>query len=212
MNAITLLKADHKTVKTLFKQFERLGENARSEKKKVVERIIEELSIHAAIEEQLVYPAARKAVPDGEDDVLEALEEHHIVKWTLSELEKMSPEEERFDAKVSVLIESVRHHIEEEEEGLFPKMREAIGRKELEALGASLEAAKKAAPTHPHPRAPDTPPGNLVANPGAALVDRVTDSVVDAGKAIAKKVRSATKAAPKRGKSGKTASASRSRA
>jgi hemerythrin superfamily protein len=209
MNAITLLKADHKTVKTLFKQFEQLGENARSEKKKVVERIIKELAVHAVIEEQVLYPAARKAVPDGEEDVLEALEEHHIVKWTLSELEKMSPEEERFDAKVSVLIESVRHHIEEEEGELFPKLRQAIGRKELEALGASLEAAKKVAPTHPHPRAPDTPPGNLVAGAGAALVDRVADGVVEAGKSIAKKVKRATKAAPKRGK---TASKSRARA
>lgn len=209
MNAITLLKADHKTVKTLFKQFEQLGENARSEKKKVVERIIKELAVHAVIEEQVLYPAARKAVPDGEENVLEALEEHHIVKWTLSELEKMSPEEERFDAKVSVLIESVRHHIEEEEGELFPKLRQAMGRKDLEALGASLEAAKKVAPTHPHPRAPDTPPGNLVAGAGAALMDRVTDGVVEAGKSIAKKVKRATKAAPKRGK---TASKSRARA
>ena len=209
MNALTLLKADHKTVKTLFRQFERLGEDAKSEKKKVVERIVQELAVHAAIEEQVLYPAARKAVPDSEDDVLEALEEHHIVKWTLSELEKMSPDDERFDAKVTVLIESVRHHIEDEEGALFPKLRAALGRKELEALGASLEAAKKVAPTHPHPRAPDTPPGNLVAGAGAALVDRVADSVVAAGKAIAKKVRSATKTAAKRGK---TASASRAQA
>jgi hemerythrin superfamily protein len=209
MNAITLLRADHKTVKALFKQFEQLGENAKSEKKRIVERIIKELAVHAAIEEQVLYPAARKAVPDGEENVLEALEEHHIVKWTLSELEKMSPDAERFDAKVSVLIENVRHHIEEEEGELFPKIREALGRKDLEALGASLEAAKKTAPTHPHPRAPDTPPGNLVAGPGAALVDRVADGVVEAGKAIAKKVRSASKSAPKRGKK---ASASRARA
>lgn len=200
MNALTLLKADHKTAKTLFDQFEKLGENAKSEKKKVVERIIKELSIHAAIEEQLLYPAARKAVPDTEDNVLEALEEHHIVKWTLSELDKMSPEDERFDAKVSVLIESVRHHIKEEEGELFPKLQSALDRKELEALGASLEAAKKAAPTHPHPRAPDTPPGNLIAGPGAAVLDRVVDTVVEAGKAIAKKVRGATKTTGKQGK------------
>lgn len=209
MNAITLLKTDHKTVKTLFRQFERLGENARSEKKKIVERIIKELAVHAAIEEQVLYPAARKAVPDSEDNVLEALEEHHIVKWTLSELEKMGPDEERFDAKVSVLIESVEHHIEEEEGELFPKLREALGRKELEALGEALEAAKKGAPTHPHPRAPDTPPGNLVAGPGAALVDRAVDSVVKAGKALGKRVRSASKTTPKRRRTG---AASRGRA
>jgi hemerythrin superfamily protein len=211
MNAITLLKEDHKNVKALFKKFEGLGENANSEKKKVVERIIKELAMHAAIEEQLLYPAARKVVPAAEDNVLEALEEHHIVKWTLNELEDMSPDEERFDAKVSVLMESVRHHIEEEEEDLFPKLRNALSRKQLDALGASLEAAKKGAPTHPHPSAPDSPPGNTFSVPGAALLDRALDSVVDgvtgAGRAIVKTVKDATDMSPspaqkKRGNAG----------
>jgi hemerythrin superfamily protein len=180
---------DHKTVEALFKQFEGFGEKAKHQKKRIVSRIITELAVHAAIEEQVLYPAARKAVPDEEKHVLEALEEHHIVKWTLSELEKMGPDDERFDAKVAVLIESIRHHVEEEEGELFPKIQEALDKTELEALGASLEAAKKVAPTHPHPRAPDTPPGNVVAGLGAGLVDRV----MDAGKMLARKVLSAPK-------------------
>jgi hemerythrin-like domain-containing protein len=172
MDAITLLRDDHKNVKALFRQFEKAGDNARQTKERTVGKIIEELSIHAAIEEQLFYPAVRKAVEEAEDVVLESLEEHHIVKWTLSELEGMSPDDERFDAKVTVLIESVRHHIEEEENELFPKVREAMGRKALTELGDKMAKAKRSAPTHPHPRMPDEPPMNVLAGPAVAVADR----------------------------------------
>src|SRR6478609_7497742 len=158
MDAITLLRNDHRTVKQLFTRFEKLGENAGVAKRDVVEQIIEELSIHAAIEEQLFYPAVRATVPGVEDGVLESLEEHHIVKWVLSELEGMDPADERFDAKVTVLIENVRHHIDEEEGELFPKVRDELGRKALGELGDAMETVRAAAPTHPHPRAPDEPP------------------------------------------------------
>ena len=80
VDAITLLRADHKTVEQLFKRFERAGERAHVEKRQIVDRIIEELSIHAAIEEQILYPVARETVPATDDVVLESLEEHHIVK------------------------------------------------------------------------------------------------------------------------------------
>jgi len=176
MDAVTLLRNDHKTVEGLFKKFEKAGPNAHKTKQDLVEKIIEELSIHAAIEEQVLYPAAREADPDEDALVLESLEEHHIVKWVLSELDGMSPEDERFTAKVTVLIENVRHHVEEEEGELFPALRKAMKRKDLEELAQAMEKAKKAAPTHPHPRAPDTPPGNLVAGVAAGAVDRAQDT------------------------------------
>jgi hemerythrin superfamily protein len=78
-DAIVLLRNDHKTVEKLFKQFEKLGDNALKTKRDVVDRIIEELSVHAAIEEQHFYPTIRKHSPDIADDVLEGLEEHHVV-------------------------------------------------------------------------------------------------------------------------------------
>src|SRR3954465_15330663 len=131
MDAITLLKNDHKTVEKLFKQFENAGDRATTTKRNLVEKIIEELAIHAAIEEQVFYPACRELVPESEDMVLESLEEHHIVKWTLSELEGLDPQDERFEAKVTVLMESVRYHVEEEESDLFPDIRKGLGRKQL---------------------------------------------------------------------------------
>ena len=193
-DAIVLLKNDHKTVEKLFKQYEKLGDKAYTQKRQVVDQIITELSIHAAIEEQYFYPAVRKEAEEIQDVVLEGLEEHHIVKWTLSELADLSPEEERFDPKVKVLIESVRHHVEEEEDEMFPKVREAMGRKALQELGDTLEQGKLAAPTGPQPKAPDTPPGNLVEPAAAALAAESTRKI-----AAAESKSTATKAEKKRG-------------
>ncbi len=182
MDALQLLKKDHRTVEKLFKDFERHGERAGNAKRKTVDAIIRELSIHAAIEEAAFYPAIRRKAAEagsGETDheILESLEEHHIVKWTLSELQKMSPSDERFDAKVTVLIESVRHHVRDEEKELFPEVRELFDRKELRDLGRQLETAKGMAPTRPHPRAPDQPPFNVVSDIVSAVVDRGRDAL-----------------------------------
>jgi len=177
MDAITLLKDDHKTVERLFRRFEKAGDDAYREKRDIADRIVEELSIHAAIEEQIFYPVTRMTVTDVEDVVLESLEEHHIVKWVLSEISSMDPQDERFDAKVTVLIENVRHHVEEEESEFFPKVREELGRKSLNDLGEALEQAKKTAPTRPHPHSPDSPPGNIIVGTAAGMVDKVSDTV-----------------------------------
>jgi len=175
MNAIKLLKDDHRRVKALFKKYEQAGEGAAKERQSIAKSIIKELSIHAAVEEQLLYPAARAVDSRMDDIVLESLEEHHVAKWTLNELDKMSPEDERFDAKMTVLMENIRHHIEEEEGDLFPKLAKRLGRTDLEELGRMIDAAKKAVPTHPHPMAPDTPPGNVLVGPLAKLLDKGKD-------------------------------------
>jgi hemerythrin superfamily protein len=177
MDAITLLKDDHKTVEQLFRRYEKAGDRAHAEKRNIVERFTEALSVHAAIEEQLFYPVVRATVPGTEDMALESLEEHHIVKWVLSELEHMEPEDERFDAKVTVLIENVRHHVKEEEHDFFPKVRDELGRDALSHLGDAMVEAKKTAPTRPHPRSPDSPPGNVVVGAAVGVADRIGDTV-----------------------------------
>jgi hemerythrin superfamily protein len=149
MDAIVLLKEDHKTVEQLFKKFEKAGENATSTKKKLVDEVIKELTTHAYIEETIFYPAARRAVPDTADHVLESVEEHHVVVWMLSELMGMDPEDERYDAKMTVLMENVRHHVKEEEDEWFPQVRKALGRNDLAKLGEQMEAAKADAPADP---------------------------------------------------------------
>ena len=185
MNALTLLKQDHGNVEALFKQFEGLTHDGdATEKRRVVDHVVEQLSVHAAIEEQLFYPAIRACSEEARDLVLEALEEHHVVKWTLSEIEKLPPSDERFDAKVRVLIESVRHHVEEEENELFEIIRTAVNTTRLEELGTAMEQAKATAPTRPHPRTPDEPPLNVLVGVPAAVLDKA----LNAGKHVVGRV------------------------
>jgi hemerythrin-like domain-containing protein len=105
--------------------------------------------VHTYIENECMYPEVRKLLPDLEDDVLESYEEHHVADVLCVELAAMSPDDERFDAKTTVLIENVTHHIEEEESDWFPKVREGLGRKQLQEIGARMIELKKKAPRRP---------------------------------------------------------------
>jgi hemerythrin-like domain-containing protein len=157
MDAITLLKNDHKAAARLFREFERAGPT--TDRQSVVDSIIETLSVHTAIEEGVFYPAARREASETLADVFEGLEEHHVVKWLLLELSELDPSDDRFNAKTKVVIEFVRHHVEEEETEFFPKLRKALGRKRLLELGAELEAAKVTAPGFPQVSAKMSPQG-----------------------------------------------------
>ena len=148
-DAIAMLKDDHKVVEKLFKQFEKAGDSAYAKKRQIVDEVVKELTTHAYIEETLFYPTARKAAPETGEHVLESVEEHHVVAWMLSELMNTDPRDERFDAKMMVLMENVRHHVEEEEKEWFPEVRKAMSRSDLKELGAKMEAAKSQAPSNP---------------------------------------------------------------
>ena len=148
-DAIVLLKEDHREIRKLFTDFEKAGENAHKTKGKLVDQMIELLTVHTYIENEVMYPRVRELLPEVEDDVLESYEEHHVADLLVVELAAMKPEDERFTAKTTVLIESVRHHIEEEEEDWFPKVREGLGRTVLSELGAEMLEAKKTAPRRP---------------------------------------------------------------
>ena len=148
-DAIVLLKEDHKEVRKVFRDFESAGEDATERKGKLVEKMIELLTQHTYIENEVMYPRVRELLPDLEDDVLESYEEHHVADVLVMELSGMKPTDERFDAKTTVLIENVRHHMDEEEEDWFPQVRDGLGRKALQEIGEELLAAKKKAPTKP---------------------------------------------------------------
>ncbi|MDT0214230.1 hemerythrin domain-containing protein [Knoellia sp. CPCC 206450] len=148
-DAIVLLKEDHKEIRKLFTDFENAGEDASKTKAKIVHRIIELLTVHTYIENEVMYPRVRALLPDLEDDILESYEEHHVADVLVMELYGMEPDAERFDAKATVLIENVRHHIEEEEDEWFPKVRAGLGRKALQEIGEELLVAKKTAPREP---------------------------------------------------------------
>ena len=125
-DAIALLTADHKSVKQLFNQFDALKESTDSDGQKadLVESICVALTIHAQIEEEIFYPAVRKAIDD--DDLMdEADVEHDEVKALIAQLETMEPGDDHYDAKVTVLGEDIDHHVKEEEGEMFPKARKA---------------------------------------------------------------------------------------
>ena len=148
-DAIVLLKADHKEIRRLFREFEAAGAKAVKQKARLVGQIIELLTVHTYIENEVMYPEVRALLPELKDDVLESYEEHHVADVLCMELSGMAAGAERFDAKATVLIEVVTHHIEEEEQDWFPKVRAGLGRKQLQELGAKLEEARAKAPRTP---------------------------------------------------------------
>ena len=147
-DAIVMLKADHKEVRALFREFQK-SSTTPARKEAIVEKVIELLTVHTYIESEVMYPRVRELLPDLEDDILESYEEHHVADVLVMELSGMSPSDERFDAKTTVLIENVQHHMDEEEQDWFPKVREGLGRKALQEIGEALLAAKKKAPKKP---------------------------------------------------------------
>jgi hemerythrin superfamily protein len=173
VHALTVLERDHRTVEDLFTRFEQASRDDTATLAEIRDQIIRELSVHAVIEELVFYPGVREADPELEDMVLEGLEEHHGVKVVLSELEKLLPTAERFRPKMTVLIENVRHHVKEEEEDIFPKVREKLTEQQLTDMGEALEKAKETAPTRPHPFQPDQPPLNALLGAPVAAFDRV---------------------------------------
>lgn len=139
VDAIKLLKADHREVEKMFKQFEQLEDDA--EKRALANQICTALIIHAQIEEEIFYPAVREPVND-EDLMNEAEVEHASAKQLIAEIQSMSPSDRLFDAKVTVLGEYVNHHVVEEEGEMFPECKGSGV--DLKALGAQL-ADRKAA-------------------------------------------------------------------
>jgi hemerythrin superfamily protein len=140
-DALALLIADHRAVEKLFKAFERAADDDLEAKATLAQRACEELSIHAMIEEELLYPAAQEALPDSDKlDVEEAYIEHFLVKTLIAKFETMKAGDKGFDATFKVMSEMVGHHVEEEEEELFPELRKS--KCNLQALGARIASRK----------------------------------------------------------------------
>ena len=142
-DATTLLAKDHKDVKALFKRYEKLSkaEAEGSERQELAEQICQMLTVHAQIEEEIFYPAVREAEVD-EDLLDEAEVEHASAKDLIAQIQSMSPEDDLYDAKVTVLGEYINHHVEEEEGQMFPKARRA--KVDLEGLGEQIKQRKQA--------------------------------------------------------------------
>ena len=138
-NATQMIRQDHKKVEGLFKKFEQTqGSQA---KRRLAENAMAELEVHAALEEEIFYPAVKKEVDDGSSMVQEAIEEHQTVKQLISELKRMEEADEEFESQFSQLMENVQHHVEEEESEMLPKVEES--QLDLNSLGQQMAQRKQ---------------------------------------------------------------------
>ncbi|MEV7360344.1 hemerythrin domain-containing protein [Kitasatospora sp. NPDC091276] len=154
-DAIVLLREDHKEVRRLFRQYRELaagdgdGDGGGDARHETVERIVEALTVHTYLEDELVYPRIRQEVPGLAEDMDRARQEHHVADLLCEELSRMSPGDEGYDAKTAVLIDAVDRHIDQEEGSWFPMVRAALGRRELQEIGERMQAMRETAPRRP---------------------------------------------------------------
>ena len=150
VNAIDFLKEQHREVEALFDEFEKLSDRAVKSRQSLFDEISHKLTCHARIEEKIFYPEGR---PVDKDLTLEAYEEHDVIKSMLRKIAHTTPDDETFKAKMTVLKEVVKHHVEEEENTFFPEMEKQLGRDRLEELGMELQQSfERLDAGHPEPK------------------------------------------------------------
>jgi hemerythrin superfamily protein len=174
-NIVDDIVTDHREFESIFAQIESSGDPRTQPD--LVDHVIAGIVRHAVAEEQYIYPAARDVLPDGDEVVGHELEEHSKAEKIMKAIEKAGVGDAEYDELVRALIKDIRHHVEEEENDLLPKLRDACPSEQLQELSEKFQRAKAIAPTRPHPMAPDQPPANKILAPGAGLVDRLRDAL-----------------------------------
>lgn len=150
MDAIELLLHQHNEIRGLFNQYQQMQASASpQQKRELTKKIIEKLMVHTYLENKCMYPMTRTLCPDLNSEVLESYQEHHVADVLAAELAELSPEDERYDAKMTVLMESILHHLQEEEQVLFPRARSCIDAQQLQEMGAQMAALEAEAPRAP---------------------------------------------------------------
>ncbi|MFF9024814.1 hemerythrin domain-containing protein [Streptomyces eurythermus] len=180
-DVIAELTTDHREVEELFGKIEALPPGD-AQRKKYADQAVIELVRHSVAEEAYLYPAVREFLPDGDRIADKEIEDHAEAERTMKELERVEADAPEFDRLIGELMTEIRSHVRDEEDNLFPQLRDAASGDELMKLGDKVRQAKKTAPTRPHPSAPDTPPANKLLAPGAGMVDRIRDALTGRGK------------------------------
>jgi hemerythrin superfamily protein len=172
---VTELTKDHDELRAMFAKLRSRASG--HERDDLIREMTVELVKHSVAEEVHLYPLIRKVLPDGDRIADHEIAEHAEVERALKDLEKIDHSDPRSSELVDEVIDEVTHHAAEEENDVFPQLRETCSAEQLHEFGNKIRAAKKLAPTHPHPSAPDTPPANKIVGPLAGLVDRVRDAM-----------------------------------
>jgi len=179
LDVVDVLLADHRTVDLLFDQLLEGTATASERRRDVADVLVAELMRHSAAEEQYVYPAARRYLPGGDALADRELQEHNRAEELMDQLMDTDADDPRFAPLVVQLAREIRAHVRHEEGDLFPRLRAAVDRGTLVRLATEVMAAKKLAPTRPHPTGPHHPPMNRIAAPVLGLFDRAADSLTD---------------------------------
>jgi hemerythrin superfamily protein len=176
-DVIDVLTTDHREAEELVGEI--LAATDAGRRREAAEQLIAELVRHAVAEEMFVYPAIRKHVPDGEQAVEHDIQEHKELESLMKEIEGVDAAEPEFALLVTRLQEVLADHVRDEEGKQFPLLRQHIPAHELSGLADKVEAAKKVAPTRPHPAAPNSALFHKLVGPGVGFVDRLRDRLTD---------------------------------
>ncbi|MFD6939075.1 hemerythrin domain-containing protein [Streptomyces goshikiensis] len=179
-DVIEELMCDHREVDDLFSAIERTAPAL--DRQTLAEQLTIELVRHAVAEEEHLYPAIREHFPDGELIADKELADHARVERMLKDLEGVDGAGLEFDRRIAELRAEVTAHVWDEEQNLFPRLRQGCSPEDLHRLGDKVRRAKKFAPTRPHPGAPGTPSGGRLPAPATGLVDRARDFVSGRGR------------------------------
>jgi hemerythrin-like domain-containing protein len=176
-DVVDVLTTDHNEVVDLLQQI-KTSTNT-EERRDLADTVISELVRHSVAEEMFVYPAMRKHLPDGEEAVDHDIKEHKELEQTMKKLEAVAADDPEFDQLLGQLENVLRDHVQDEEAEQFPGLRAQVPREELVKIAKKVEAAKKVAPTRPHPLAPNNPVFHKLVGPGVGLVDRLRDKLTN---------------------------------
>lgn len=174
-DAVELLKRDHRTVERMFSEYEQTQDP--DERTRIAHDVVHELAVHGEIEELRFYPRIREVLPNGDELADEAINEHVEAKQILNDLDSMTAHDDGFHERMTQLMSDVRHHVEEEESKMLPRIRDHLSAEELADLAEQMETARSVVPTRPHPSAPTSPGAKAAAGPPMALVDRIRDAL-----------------------------------
>ena len=180
-DAIGELMTDHREVEAMFARI-RGVQGGGQELRDVVDEVTIELVRHSIAEEEYLYPAVREHIEGGDRIADKEIADHGRVEKLLKQLEKTDTDDPTMSPLLQQLMDEVSVHVQDEEDNLFPMLRQACSPEALNDLGDKLRRAKSLAPTRPHPSAPNTPPTNKLLAPGAGLVDRARDLITGRGK------------------------------
>ncbi|MBB1056846.1 hemerythrin domain-containing protein [Dietzia cercidiphylli] len=174
-DVVDILTADHREMIGLIEMIEETTDP--KERRSLADSVIAEVTRHSVAEELFVYPVYEREVPDGGDEVEHDKEEHQEIEEVMKELEGLDSESAEFIATVKRFKELLDHHADDEESDQFPKLRAAVSAEDLLDLGRKVEAAKKIAPTRPHPGSPHSELFHMTLGPGVGMVDRLRDAL-----------------------------------